>query len=43
MKDGNNFAMAKWNACLKTGRNESTYERLILYTIQTQQVLSNIM
>ena len=34
--DGNNFALAKWNACLKTGRNESTYERLILYAIQTQ-------
>ena len=31
----NNFAMAKWNACRKTWRNESTYERLILYTIQT--------
>ena len=43
MEDGNNFAMAKWNACLKTGRNESTYERLILCTIQTQQVSSNIM
>ena len=30
------FYYGKWNACLKTGRNESTYERLILYTIQTQ-------
>ena len=30
------FVMAKWNACLKTGRNESTYERLILHAIQTQ-------
>ena len=37
------FVMAKWNACLKTGRNESTYERLILHAIQTQLVVFNIM
>ena len=37
------FCYGKWSACLKTGRNESTDERLILYAIQTQQVVFNIM
>ena len=36
------FCYGKWSACLKTGRNESTDERLILYAIQTQQVVFNI-